>query len=69
MHARLRYEKGTILIEGDVVVPFAIFDPRRNCYRALAFKHRDIIEFLENSGIEYDDFVLEPIPCPVFDAF
>ena len=69
MHARLRYDKGTVLIEGDVVVPFAIFDPRRNCYRALAFKHRDIIEFLENSGIEYDDFVLEPVPCPVFDAF
>jgi len=30
MHARLRYERGTVLIEGDVVVPFAISDPSRN---------------------------------------
>ena len=52
MHARLRYEKGTVLIEGNVVVPFAIFDPRRNCYRgdmALNFHNQSIIAGIQSS--------------------
>jgi superfamily II DNA or RNA helicase len=67
--ALLKYERGTIRIEGDVHIPFAKWDSRSNCYRALAYKYRDIIDYLKNSGIEFEDHVKDNvIPCPYFEA-
>ena len=68
MKARLSYERGTIRIEGNVHIPFAKYDSRSKCYRAFAYKYRDIVDYLEKSGIEYIDEVLDPIPTPFFDA-
>jgi len=68
MHAKLSYERGTLKIEGDAHIPFARYDSRTGCYRALACKYRDVISYLEFSRIDYKDSVLDPIPCPVFDA-
>jgi len=66
--AVLRYERGTLRIDGDVHIPFARWDGRSNCYRALAYKYRDILDFLKNSGIDFEDHVQENvIPCPHFD--
>ena len=47
MKARLSYEKGTIRIDGDVHVPFARYDSRSGCYRAFAYKYREIVDYLE----------------------
>jgi len=67
--ARLRYERGTVRIEGNIHVPHAVWDSRSGCYRALAYKYRDIVEYLERSGIDFEDEVKSNvIPCPVFDA-
>ncbi len=68
MIAELSYDRGTVIVRGDVHVPHAKFDSRAGVYRALAFRYRDIVEFFENSGIEYVDNVLDPVPCPLFDA-
>ncbi len=69
MFARLRYERGTIRIEGDVHVPHAQWDGRSGCFRALAYKYRDIAEYLKASGIPFDDEVTKNvIPCPRFDV-
>ncbi|HID42558.1 MAG TPA: DEAD/DEAH box helicase [Archaeoglobaceae archaeon] len=68
MYAILSYDRGTIKIEGDVHIPHSKFDERKNCYRALAYKYRSIISYLDLSGIEYEDNVLDPIPCPFFEA-
>jgi len=68
MHAKLSYERGTLKIKGDTHIPFARFDSRAGCYRALACKYRDITDYLKFSRIDYEDNVLDPIPCPVFDA-
>ena len=69
MFAKLRYDRGTIVIEGDVHVPYAKYDSRSRCYRALAYKYRDVIEYFESSGIRYDDHVLDNvIPSPIFNA-
>jgi len=68
MRAKLSYEKGTLKIEGNIHVPFAKYDSRSGYYRAFAYKYRDIVDYLEKSGIDYEDNVLELVPCPFFDA-
>ncbi|GEM_PF-568236 len=67
--AKLSYERGTIRIEGNVHVPYAKWDGRSGCYRALAYKYRDIVDYLKNSGVEFEDHVTDNvIPAPIFDA-
>ena len=69
MFAKLRYEKGTIRIEGNVHIPHAKWDERSGCYRALAYRYRDILDYLKNSGIEFEDHVTDNvIPSPIFEA-
>ena len=70
MFAVLKYEKGTIRIEGNVHIPLAKWDDRSRCYRALAYKYRDIVDYLKNSRIAFEDHVQDNvIPCPYyFDA-
>ncbi|HIH69687.1 DEAD/DEAH box helicase family protein [Methermicoccus shengliensis] len=68
MKAILTYERGTIKIAGDAHIPLAKFDSRSGCYRALAYTYRDITEYLERAGVEVEDRVLNPIPCPYLDA-
>ncbi len=68
MIAEIYYERGTIVIKGDVHVPHAKFDHRSGTYRALAYRYRDIIEYLESNGIGFVDNALDPIPTPYFDA-
>lgn len=68
MIAEIYYDKGTIVIKGNVHVPHAKFDSRSGTYRALAYRYRDIIEYLERNGIDFIDNALDPIPTPYFDA-
>ena len=70
MFAVLKYERGTIRIEGNVHIPLAKWDDRLRCYRALAYKYRDIVDYLKNSRIDFEDHVQDNvIPCPYyFDA-
>ncbi len=69
MFAILKYERGTIRIEGNVHVPYAVWDERSGCFRALAYRYRDVVEYLERSRIPYEDRVKdEVLPCPEFDV-
>lgn len=60
----LAYDKGTILIHGNIKMPNSIWDSRVNAYRARAIFYRDIIDFLNASGFSYRDDVLDLVPCP-----
>ncbi len=63
------YDKGTIRIEGNVHIPLAKWDERSNCYRALAYKYREILEYLVKHEIKFEDYVINDIiPTPLFDA-
>ena len=53
----MRYDRGTIVIEGLAHIPFATLDPRINALRAQAMYYPNIVEYLKESGIEYDDRV------------
>jgi superfamily II DNA or RNA helicase len=59
LKAILRYDRGTIVIDGLAHIPFATLDPRTNVLRAQAMYYSDIVEYLKQSRIEYDDRVLE----------
>jgi len=58
----LSYDKGSIVISGINQIPYSVIDPRTNQLRALALHYQDIITYLQNSGIQYDDNVMELIP-------
>jgi superfamily II DNA or RNA helicase len=64
LRTNLRYDNGTIVVTGMTHVPFASADPRTGSMRAQALYYRNIIEFLEQSEIVCDDYVLELIPSP-----
>lgn len=61
---KITYHKGTILIKGDYSIPNTKWDSRSGCYRSQAVYYRDIVEYLDKSGISYEDSVLDLIPCP-----
>lgn len=58
----LYYDKGSIVISGINQIPYSVIDPRTNQLRALALHYQDIITYLQNSGIQYEDNVMELIP-------
>jgi superfamily II DNA or RNA helicase len=61
----LRYDNGTILISGNIHIPFTSIDPRTHSLRAEGLDYQNIIEYLKRSEIEYDDNkVLDLIPSP-----
>ena len=61
---RLKFEKGTLQIHGDVRVPNSHWDARSGAYRALAFYYSDITAYLKRSGIHYEDQALDLLPVP-----
>jgi superfamily II DNA or RNA helicase len=61
---KLTFDRGTILVRGDVRVPNSSWDERSKSYRAMALYHKDIIDFLKLSGLDFQDEVLDLIPCP-----
>ncbi len=60
----LTYDKGTILVYGNVRVPGSVWDPRAGAYRAPAFMHKDIAAYVATSGFTFKDDVLDLVPCP-----
>jgi superfamily II DNA or RNA helicase len=60
----LRYDKGTILVSGDVRVPGSRWDPRVGAFRTTALDYPDTVRFLQQSGLNFRDEVLNLVPCP-----
>ncbi|MGE0242781.1 MAG: DEAD/DEAH box helicase [Nitrososphaeraceae archaeon] len=58
----LYYDKGSIVISGINQIPYSLIDPRTNQLRALAMHYQDIITYLQNSEIRYEDNVMDLIP-------
>src|ERR687888_188159 len=62
----LKYDNGSIVITGGVShIPFATVDPSTNHLRAQALYYQNIIDYLKQSEVEYDDRrVFDLIPSP-----
>ncbi len=61
---KISFKQGTILIKGNIRVPNSIWDERSGSFRAPAMYYRDIINYLKDSGIDFEDDVLDLLPCP-----
>src|SRR5271157_3454844 len=60
---RLWFDKGTILLRGEVGTPYGKWDPRVDCYRIKALHYRDVLSYLKESKLVFQDDVpnLPPI--------
>lgn len=63
----LRYEKGTVL-SGNVRVPHSSWDSSAKSHRSLAIRYPEILRYLRESGIQFEDRVLDPPHHPDFRA-
>lgn len=61
---KLTFDRGSILIRGNIRVPNSTWDERSKSYRAMALCYKDIIDYLETSRIDFNDHVMSLIPCP-----
>jgi superfamily II DNA or RNA helicase len=57
LSVELKYDKGTIFADPNVVLPFSIFDSRIQKNRTLGKYYTDIIDFLDKNKINYVDKV------------
>ncbi|MCW4010059.1 MAG: DEAD/DEAH box helicase family protein [Candidatus Bathyarchaeota archaeon] len=57
---RLWFDKGTLLLKGEVGTPYGKWDPRRGCYRIKACHYRDVLDYFRESNIKIDDAAPNP---------
>lgn len=65
---KISFKQGTILIKGNIRVPNSVWDERSGSFRAPAMYYKDIINYLKDSGIGFEDSVLDLLPCPDLGA-
>jgi len=58
----LSFDKGTLLLRGEVGTPYGKWDPRVGCYRIKGLHYRDVLSYFEESGLPYRDEVPNPPP-------
>ena len=54
---RLWFDKGTILLRGEVGTPYGKWDPRVECYRIKAMHYWDVLAYLKESKLAFQDNV------------
>ena len=58
----LRYDRGSLLIHGEVGTPYGQWDPRVGAFRAMAIYYREVLAYLDRSRILYRDEAANPPP-------
>ncbi|MGF3522380.1 MAG: DEAD/DEAH box helicase family protein [Candidatus Bathyarchaeia archaeon] len=59
---RLWFDKGTILLKGEVGTPYGKWDPRLGCYRIRACHYRDVLDYFRESRVRFEDAVADLPP-------
>jgi superfamily II DNA or RNA helicase len=59
---QLSYDRGTLLIRGDAKVPYSTWDARVGTFRAPALYYKEIVEFLNKSGLSTVEDSVEDLP-------
>jgi superfamily II DNA or RNA helicase len=59
---RLWFDKGTLLLRGEVGSPYGKWDPRSGCYRIKACHYRDVLDYFRESNLQVEDAVANPPP-------
>ncbi len=58
----LWFDKGTLLLKGDIGTPYGRWDPRVGCFRIKAIHYRDVLAYFNESKIDFEDAVLQLPP-------
>jgi superfamily II DNA or RNA helicase len=58
----LRFDKGSLLIHGEVGTPYGQWDHRVGAFRAMAIYYREVLAYLERSRMVYRDEAANPPP-------
>ncbi|MFX0089941.1 MAG: DEAD/DEAH box helicase family protein, partial [Candidatus Hodarchaeota archaeon] len=58
----LKYDKGSLLIHGNIGTPYGQWDPRVGCFRAMALYYPQILSYLKRSRLSYRDKAANPLP-------
>jgi superfamily II DNA or RNA helicase len=53
----LWFDKGTLLLKGDVGTPYGKWDPRIGCFRIKALHYRDVLAYFTESHVTLEDNV------------
>jgi superfamily II DNA or RNA helicase len=51
----LWFDKGTLLLKGEVGTPYGKWDPRSGCYRIKACHYKDVLDYFRESRIKIED--------------
>jgi superfamily II DNA or RNA helicase len=54
---RLFFDKGTLLLKGEIGTPYGKWDPRVSGYRIEALHYGDVLAYFKESKIAYEDYV------------
>jgi hypothetical protein len=54
----LSYEHGTIVINSNFKLPHTVWDTRVGCYRCSSLFYKDVLGYLNLSGLDYVDNVM-----------
>ncbi|XES78655.1 MAG: DEAD/DEAH box helicase family protein [Candidatus Bathyarchaeia archaeon] len=54
---RLWFDKGTLLLKGEVGTPYGKWDQRSGCYRIKACHYKDVLDYFRESNIHVEDAV------------
>lgn len=65
---RLWFDKGTLLLKGEVGTPYGKWDPRVRCYRIKALHYRDVLAYFKESQIFYEDYVQQLPPREILSS-
>ncbi len=61
----ISFDKGTILVRGNLRIPNTVWDERIGAFRAQGIFYRDIVRYFKESESEFtDDVITHLIPCP-----
>ncbi len=64
----LRYDRGSLLIRGEVGTPYGQWDPRVDAFRAMAIYYPEVLAYLKRSRIPYRDEAANPLPVPTLSS-
>jgi superfamily II DNA or RNA helicase len=64
----LRFDKGTLLLKGEIGTPYGKWDPRVACFRIKALHYRDVLEYLKESNISFEDNVRQLPPLETLNS-
>jgi len=54
---RLWFDKGTLLLKGEVGTPYGKWDPRTESYRIKSSHYKDVLDYLGESNLQFEDAV------------